>query len=64
VALGGSAFWLQLSCSAFRGSIHLIVTKIIFDYYAFGGSQSWAALIGEAGSFLPAHDIQKKIDER
>ena len=35
-------------------------------YYAFGGSQSWAASIGLAGSYLPSHNIHnnKKLDVR
>jgi len=32
----------------------------------FWGGQSWAALIGGAGSYLPAHNIsdKKKLDVR
>jgi len=37
-----------------------INVRYFWRFYAFGGSQSWASLIGQDGSFLPAHNIQKK----
>ena len=32
---------------------------ILYDIFAFGGSQSWASLIGQDGSFLPALNSHK-----
>jgi len=33
---------------------------IFYTIYLFAGSQSWAASIGQDGSFLPAHNSHKR----